>query len=145
MLLRSEPESAKKLHIIDKTISSISKDIETVIRKKKMSSDEKWSILKHKLGNYFDLLSSLRTPVDDDDDDEVSKLRPLAIKSDKETSPTQFEPEPSRGRKKTQKSVKKSRSPTNPFAGRLRSRKQKSKTPKKKEEEEEEELNWDTL
>lgn len=60
-MVRSEPKSAQRLHVIDKAISHLSDDIAGIMSAN-MTPDDKWNIVKYKLAHYYDLVSKLRRP-----------------------------------------------------------------------------------
>lgn len=91
IIVAPQPKTVDKLHLIDKTIARLAKEMDDVQRAK-ISADEKWRLMKYKLGNYLDLVTQVKQPYlrnkesdDDDDDDEDSvRLEPIRVKQEEE-------------------------------------------------------------
>lgn len=69
IVVAPQPKAVEKLHAIDKSIVRLAREIDGVQRAK-LSDPEKWQLIKYKLGNYLGLMSQVRKPYLDRDEDE---------------------------------------------------------------------------
>lgn len=72
ILVAPQPKAVDALHVIDKSLSSLAKEI-NIVKRAKMAAPEKWRMLKYKLGNYLGLMAQVRKPyMQEDEDDDAS-------------------------------------------------------------------------
>lgn len=59
IVVAPQPKTVENLHVVDKSISDLSKEMKK-LQRAKMSADQKWHLVKHKLNNYLNLVSQVK-------------------------------------------------------------------------------------
>lgn len=127
IIVAPQPKTVEKLHLIDKTIARLAKEMDDVQRAK-ISADEKWRLMKYKLGNYLDLVTQVKQPYlrpnesDDDDIAENALLEPIRVKQE-ELPRTSLKVNPFSPQKKKRSSPSSSKKKTSRPSYNLRMRK----------------------